>query len=1181
MIHKLHFSIIIFLISVVIITSFAQTGAKYLVITHDNFIETIRPLVEWKTKKGVPAVCVPLSQTGHTPDSIKSYIQNAYNNWNPAPDYILLVGSPNLLPAYSNNYDDYYADMTGNYQIELCIGRFHCQTLAQCSLMVAKSIGYEKSETMHDSIWFIKGTTIVREDIPPDAYYQADCRFIRNLWLNSGYYTHVDSFLSTQGHNQDSVINAIDNGRAFVVFRGQSVSYWWSPFNVNPNNTNNGYKLPIIISGTCATMTLTPGENMLGDAFVRAGTVQNPKGAVGFFGTTVVGSNISRYRGAVTRGFFQALYQDSIFTLGGAAKRGKFIMDSLYPNQTRYREWNLLGDPELNVWTSKPQELTVNHDTIIFLQPTGYRVLVSCRGAPVCSALVCAMMDSTVYTFGYTNNTGLVTLSFTPQHIGTLQITVTAHNYFPYEGTANVISNDVGITQINTPSGTIDSVGPIIPRARVKNYGTTTETFNVTFKIGTSYTQTQPKTLDAGIEDTVNFAAWIPVRGTYTIRCSTYLIGDANPNNDTFSDSCTIRVQDAGVFEIIAPTGLIDSGVTVEPQAKVKNFGTNQAAFPVIFRIGMFYADTQNVNLNSEDSTVVSFDSCALVLEGTHLIKCSTAFVDDDNPANNALRDSVTIIAPIHDDVGVTQIIAPTGIITSGMIVKPAARIANFSINEQTFPVYFRIISASDTVYYGDTLITIEANSDSVIWFDSWNSISGSYRALVRTALTGDQNPINDTALNYFIVSEAAWQRMADVPMTPSGKPSKNGTCLAPLNGKIYLLKANKTSDFYEFTPNSTVGTWVTLDAIPLGTKETGDGKDPKKGAAMTAYNSTVYVLRGNNRPGFWSYTINESPGWQKLKDIPTNAKNPKDGSGLVYVNKNGEDCIFAMKGSKTSEFYFYFIDQDNWQQVASPVTGASGKIGYKKGSCLAYDNDSVVYVLKGNYGDFFRYNIFTNTWTELKRMDPKVFLNRDGKKKKVKDGAGLAYLYGSIYLMKGGNTNELWKYDIGANNWSQMNPVDIWDIPTGEGKKVKSGGALCVLDNFFYAVKGNKTCEFYRHGPPASSLAMNSNPTISEGSMENCLRRPKAQLSTASISSIIPNPANNVATVKYNLPTSGSVSTKLYRVSGELVKSYIHSNINKNGAITIDARILPSGVYILHLESGNIKITKKLVLEK
>ena len=1068
---RFRFFVFLFLILITASYSFAQTGAKYLVITHDSFTDAISPLVEWKTKKGIPAVSVPLSQTGNTLSQIKSYIQNAYNNWSPRPDYVLLVGSPNLLPSYNDIVDDYYADMTGNYQIELCIGRFHCQTLAQCSLMVAKTIGYEKSETMHDSTWFSKGTTIVREDNPPDPYYQPDCRYIRNLWLDIGNYIHVDSFLSGQGYNQDSVINAINDGRTFVVFRGQSVSYWWTPFNVNPNNTNNGYKLPIIISGTCATITLAPGENMLGDAFMRAGTVQNSKGAVGFFGTTLVSSHVSQYRGAVTKGFFQALYIDSIFTMGGAAKRAKFIMDSLYPNQTRYMEWNLLGDPELNVWTSAPKELSVSHDSIIFVLPTNYQVSVRAEGTPVCSALVCVMMDSTVYTYGRTDSIGSVTLSFTPQHTGTLQVTVTAPNCFPYEGFANVVYRDVGITQIVRPSGTIDSTGPIIPQARVRNYGNNPVTFDVIFKIGNFYNQSRPKTLGPGVEDTVNFPPWVPVRGTYTTRCSTCLIGDTNPTNDTASGSVTVTFQSS--------------------------------------------------------------------------------------------------------DVGVIEIIAPAGQISSGTMIIPSARIANFGGEAETFPVYFRIISGADTLYYDDTIVTIDANQDSIIDFSSWNARPGFFNAFASTYLARDIIPDNDTALNSFTVIETGWQRLADVLAAPSGKNPKKGTCLAGLNGKIYLLKANKTPDFYCFTPNPSNSIWTTLDPIPLGTKQAGDGKDPKKGAAITAYLDNVYVLRGNNTQGFWVYFTNPTPGWQKLNNIPIGTKKPKYGTGLVYVNKNGEDCIFAMKGSKTNEFYLYSITSDNWQPVTSPPTGSSGKIGYKKGSCLAYDGDSLVYVLKGYYGDFFRYNVLTSTWTELRRMDHKIFLNREGKKKKVKDGSGLVYFNGAIYLLKGGKTNEFWKYDMGANNWEQMNPATIWDIPLEGGEKVKSGGGLCMLDNFFYALKGNNTPEFYRHGPPAFVFINNPNPIVSNGKMNRA-----SSLKTIEFT-IKPNPAVKAALIQYRLSVPNPISVKVYNASGELVKSYTDSRIVKAGSFTLDVKTIPAGIYILRFVSGNTTVTRKIVIEK
>lgn len=431
-------------------------------------------------------------------------------------------------------------------------------------------------------------------------------------------------------------------------------------------------------------------------------------------------------------------------------------------------------------------------------------------------------------------------------------------------------------------------------------------------------------------------------------------------------------------------------------------------------------------------------------------------------------------------------------------------------------------------------------------------------------------------------VVPSGWIRMADIPILPSGKKPKSGSCMAGLNGKIYFLKASNTQDFHIFTPptGSGLGTWTSNanDSIPLGTKASGDGKKPKKGASMIAFADAIYVLRGNNTPGFWKYMTAppESIGWKKLQNITPGAKNPKDGSGLVAVMKSGNPYIFAMKGSRTSEFYLYDIGNNTWASVKNPPTGPSGKAGYKKGSCLCYNENDIAYALKGNYGDFFSYSLNGDSWHQLRQYDAKFFINRDGKKKKVKDGAGLLYYNNFIYMLKGGNTREFWKYDIAQDSWIQMGPAELWDIPAGGGKKVKGGGALSMLGEDFYAAKGANTPEFYKHSPPTTKIALTPNPTLyNEDIMAKELTIGEFQFSIA------PNPAVNVTTVRYTLPKAQSVRCKLYNVYGSLVKSYTNSNPTKDGTVLIDAKLLSSGVYILRFNSGNIELTRKLILEK
>ncbi len=90
------------------------SGADYLIIVPDALEAAVAPLAEWKHRKGLRVKVTPLSDIGVNPDTaaIKAYVQNAYDTWNPAPSYLLLIGSPRTdLPNFIYDYDyDYYSD---------------------------------------------------------------------------------------------------------------------------------------------------------------------------------------------------------------------------------------------------------------------------------------------------------------------------------------------------------------------------------------------------------------------------------------------------------------------------------------------------------------------------------------------------------------------------------------------------------------------------------------------------------------------------------------------------------------------------------------------------------------------------------------------------------------------------------------------------------------------------------------------------------------------------------------------------------------------------------------------------------------------------------------------------------------------------------------------------------------
>jgi hypothetical protein len=663
---------------------YALQGAKYLIITPDNFVQAVQPLADWKTKKGVKVMVVPLSVTGNSVTQIKSYIVNAYDNWDIRPEYILLAGFGTVLPA-SGTSDDYYADITGSYQIELSIGRLPCTTIDQCNMLVAKILGYERAPYISDTLWFRKGTTIIREDNPPDAYYQSDCRYIRNLMFLNGF-VQTDSFISTAGNNSNDVMNAINDGRSYVIFRGTSVTNWWSPFNaVNPSNLNNGFELPVVISGSCATMSLNT-SGYQADRFLIAGTAQNPKGAVAYFGTTNVGSSVSLPRGIVSKGFFKAIFEENILTLGNVTKRAKYILDSISPNPTRYQEWNLLGDPELHLWTGTPRPLTVLHDTTVNTIPQTFTVNVMRAGFPVPNALVCIMRDTTIYQYNNTDNFGNVSFNIFPHTAGTMSVTVTAQNCIPYERNISIrpgnLAHDVGIVSIIEPVGTITLGISITPKVIVKNFGNNIDTFPVTFLIDDIYNQTVSSVvLNPNDTARISFPSWVSVLGNHTVRVFTALANDEWRGNDSAFRTINVVVpNDVGVDSILSPDTIQQLNVLLTPKVRIKNYGsTLQSNFNVTCSIigangEIRYTDIQTISALAPDDTIrINFANWTPTIAELCSVKVRTNLVNDQNPAN----DCKTRITNIINSV---QIVIGTGTINSRN--GPLNRYYNYSSHE-------------------------------------------------------------------------------------------------------------------------------------------------------------------------------------------------------------------------------------------------------------------------------------------------------------------------------------------------------------------------------------------------------------------------------------------------------------------------------------------------------------------
>ena len=715
------------------------------------------------------------------------------------------------------------------------------------------------------------------------------------------------------------------------------------------------------------------------------------------------------------------------------------------------------------------------------------------------------------------------------------------------------VTRDVGVISIISPAGLIPP-GSYIPKARVKNFGDEPANFPVYFRIisgsDTIYADMRNITLNSGQEDTVEFNPWDASEGSYTTYCRTALEGDDNPANDVYTGSCLVQtIHDVGIMAILAPLGTISPGPCI-PQARVKNFGNTSEAFRIRFVIlqggSEVYSDDTVLPLSAGSSLDVEFAQWNAEV-GFYTARCSTYLAGDINPENDTASADFTVQQFEHD-VGVVQILSPTGTIPPGS-VNPSARVYNYGQNTESFKVYFAIFSAKEPVYLDSAEVTgLPPNEGIDLSFFSWDATPGNYTTKCTTALAGDQNPNNDKRTGSVTVSAPTygWRLVGDVPLEPDRKKIKSGGGMTQCGNKLYILKGNNTRSMYHYLPGSSLAEFE--DTVPAGPS----GKKVKKGSGITSDGERyLYILKGANTSEFYRYDTQRGESlWVTLEEVPPGGgKKLKGGTGVCYL----PGYIYLLKGSNTNEFYRFNISGGHWEPLASPPRAK----GFKDGSCLvAYNNQ--IYLLGNTYNNFYRYSPDANSWDSLKPMP--LYHPQLNRKKKVKEGAAMTVLDNKIYAFKGGNTGEFWMYSPAEDSWYGKDTIPRAD----ERKRVKGGASLATLGGYIWALKGNNTTSIWRY----SEGDLLTLPTILEKSVSLDLSQKRFTLR-------INSPTRMPVNISYTLPEKTSATLMIYNSLGELV----YSATSDKGLFTI--KELPTGIYLLRFSAKGYRVEKKLIVVK
>jgi len=457
----------------------SNVAVKYVILSDTAFKKVLKPLVEWKTRKGFEVIELYKGENGvgTTITEMKDYLSSLYHSASPedpAFTYLLIVGDDEQIPAFrigGHISDLPFAEYDGgsDYLPDVYYGRFSAQDTTQLIPQIEKTLDYEQ--------YLFPDPSFLNEVVMIAGYDASGHDLIQgNGQINYGtrYYFNQDhgilshTYLSRESASSDSIIRVdISNGAAFVNYTGHGLwDRWQDPtFHISHIPAlENLDKYPLMIGNGCVTTVFNLDE-CLGEALLRA----KDKGALGYIGCSDDSYWDEDYWWAVGLGTPTAdpvyeetsvgMYDLSFHDHGElidswAQTQSQFIFagnmavteGSLLKAEYYWEIYHLMGDPSLMIYFSVPD--TIQAELPVEL-PLGTSKLQFITEPGIYAGL---SKDNKLLAAGFSNSFGLIDLNFDELTIpGNITLVLTGQNRQP-----SIVS--INITPSVEPFITIDTV---------------------------------------------------------------------------------------------------------------------------------------------------------------------------------------------------------------------------------------------------------------------------------------------------------------------------------------------------------------------------------------------------------------------------------------------------------------------------------------------------------------------------------------------------------------------------------------------------------------------------------------------------------------------------------------------------------------------------------------------------
>lgn len=457
---------------------------EYVIITDAGYVSSFQPLADWKTRKGVPAVIVTVDwiesnyEGDDTQSRVRGFIIDAYQSW--GASWFLLGGDTQVIPArraYAMTCDAgmhpeedaigcdlYYADLDGDWDLDgdgvygeieddvdlypdVFVGRASVRTVADVQAFVNKVVSYERDPVPGAGLDMLMAAEVLWTDPFTDSGIALNVIDRENV---PPRYDPITKLYETLGNETTATVtSALNAGKSHFLHSGHA---WFTVIGcgdgymdrTDADGLSNGTRAPVAYSIGCwpAAFDLET-ETCIAEHFLR-----NPDGGVvAFIGNSRYGWGSPGnpgygYSERFMQGFYRALFGAGRGNLAAAlaVAKAELVPFSRAENVYRWHQYelNLLGDPEMPVWTNEPEILGVSHPDSVVAGSSSFDVSVWTAQGPVEGALVCLDNGSGVYGRAETGADGSAVLAIEAATPESISVTVTARDCRPYEAGVRV-----------------------------------------------------------------------------------------------------------------------------------------------------------------------------------------------------------------------------------------------------------------------------------------------------------------------------------------------------------------------------------------------------------------------------------------------------------------------------------------------------------------------------------------------------------------------------------------------------------------------------------------------------------------------------------------------------------------------------------------------------------------------